>query len=160
VLTDLAGVLQAKGDAAAAKPLYDRALTIREKVNGPESIAAAVSCPILAWLLVERRRMTDAEAMYRRVLKVYEKQYGATNRFVGARRMTWPDGLRAGARGRVRPVAAARARHRSAPRNTTARWRRPRARWPARDQLLVKSQFHAAAHQYFVALELYESALD
>jgi hypothetical protein len=35
-LNNLAGLLYAQGDLAGARPLYERALAIREKVLGPE----------------------------------------------------------------------------------------------------------------------------
>ncbi len=47
-LNNLAGLLQAQGDFAGARPLYERALAIREKVLGPEHPDTASSLNNLA----------------------------------------------------------------------------------------------------------------
>jgi Tetratricopeptide repeat len=49
-LNNFAGLLQAQGDFAEARPLYERALAIREKVLGPEHPDTATSLNNLALL--------------------------------------------------------------------------------------------------------------
>jgi hypothetical protein len=41
-LTNLGGLLQAQGELAAARPLFERALAIREKALGPDHPDPAV----------------------------------------------------------------------------------------------------------------------
>src|SRR5262249_39310648 len=50
-LNNLAGLLQAQGDFMGARPLYERALAINEKVLGPEHPETATSLNNLARLL-------------------------------------------------------------------------------------------------------------
>ena len=50
-LNTLAALLQEQGALAAARPLYERALAIREKVLGPEHPDTATSLNNLAALL-------------------------------------------------------------------------------------------------------------
>jgi len=50
-LHNLAYLLQAQGDLAGARPLFERALAIREKVLGPEHPDTAASLNNLAYLL-------------------------------------------------------------------------------------------------------------
>jgi tetratricopeptide (TPR) repeat protein len=50
-LNSLASVLKAQGDFAGARPLYERALAIREKTLGPEHYDTAESLNALAVVL-------------------------------------------------------------------------------------------------------------
>ena len=50
-VSHLAALLKDEGDLAAARPLYERALAIREKVLGPEHPDTATSLNNLAALL-------------------------------------------------------------------------------------------------------------
>jgi tetratricopeptide (TPR) repeat protein len=50
-LDNLAFLLQAQGDLAGARPLYERALAIREKVLGPDHPDSATSLNNLALLV-------------------------------------------------------------------------------------------------------------
>jgi tetratricopeptide (TPR) repeat protein len=53
VLNNLALLLENQGDLAAARPLYERALAIREKALGPEHPETATGLNNLASLLRE-----------------------------------------------------------------------------------------------------------
>jgi tetratricopeptide (TPR) repeat protein len=59
-MSNLAAVQQALGKFAEAELLYNRALTIREKVDGPEQLGVATSLDDLANLLVKRAKYSNA----------------------------------------------------------------------------------------------------
>jgi hypothetical protein len=62
-LNSLAGLLQAQGDFAGARPLFERALTIREKALGPEHPDTAVSLNNLAGLLQAQGDLAGARPL-------------------------------------------------------------------------------------------------
>ena len=62
---------------AVARPLYERALAIREKVLGPEHPDIAASLNNLASLLGAQGDLAGAQALYERALAVSEKALGA-----------------------------------------------------------------------------------
>ena len=62
-LNNLAGLLQAQGDLAGARPLYERALAIREKVLGPEHPDTAMSLNNLAVLLQAQGDLAGARPL-------------------------------------------------------------------------------------------------
>jgi tetratricopeptide (TPR) repeat protein len=61
---------------AAARPLLERALAIREKVLGPEHTDTAISLNNLASLLREQGDLAGARPLYERALVIYEKVLG------------------------------------------------------------------------------------
>ena len=60
VMSNLAAVQQAKGKFAEAELLYNRALTICEKVDGPEQLEVATSLDDIANLLAVEQGQHDA----------------------------------------------------------------------------------------------------
>ena len=64
------------GFPPGARPLYERALAIRENVLGPEHPQTAASLSNLAGLLRDDGRADEAELLFRRVLAIYEKTLG------------------------------------------------------------------------------------
>jgi len=75
-MSNLAAVQQAEGKFAEAELLYNRALTICEKVYGPEQLEVATSLDNLANLLVQRVKYSDAEPLFERALTIREKALG------------------------------------------------------------------------------------
>ena len=73
VLHNLAGLLSAKGEYAAAEPLYRRALAIDEKVLSPDHPMVATGLIGLAELLRAKGEYAAAEPLYRRALAIDEK---------------------------------------------------------------------------------------
>lgn len=61
---------------SAARPLYERAMTIREKVLGPEHPDTASSLNNLAGLLQAQGDLAGARPLYERALAIYEKLLG------------------------------------------------------------------------------------
>jgi len=72
----LAYYLQMVGEYAQAKPLYERALTIREEVLGPEHPDTAQSLDNLAVLLDAQGDYAQAKPLYERALAIYEEVLG------------------------------------------------------------------------------------
>jgi tetratricopeptide (TPR) repeat protein len=75
-LHNLAFVLQAQGDLAAAQPLLERALSICEKAFGPEHLYTSTSLDNLAGMLQARGDFAGARPLYERVLGIWEKALG------------------------------------------------------------------------------------
>jgi CHAT domain-containing protein len=75
-LNNLAVLLQAQGQYAAAEPLYRRSLAVREKALGPDHPDVASSLSNLAELLRSKGQYTTAEPLYRRSLAMREKALG------------------------------------------------------------------------------------
>ena len=76
-LNNLALLLQAQGDLAGARPLYERALAIREKALGPEHPHTATSLNNLALLLkAQEGDFAGARPLYERALAIREKALG------------------------------------------------------------------------------------
>jgi tetratricopeptide (TPR) repeat protein len=61
---------------AQARPLFERALAIREKVLGPEDTATATSLNNLAGLLHDQGDLVGAQPLFERALAIYEKVLG------------------------------------------------------------------------------------
>jgi tetratricopeptide (TPR) repeat protein len=74
-LNDLASVLQAQGDFARARPLYERALAIHEKVL-PEHPDTAWSLNNLAHQLKDQGDLAGARLLIERALAIREKTLG------------------------------------------------------------------------------------
>jgi tetratricopeptide (TPR) repeat protein len=72
-MNNLAGLLQAMGDYAAAEPLYRRALAIAEKAQGPEHPETGVRLGNLAGLLQDMGDYAAAEPLFQRALAIAEK---------------------------------------------------------------------------------------
>jgi tetratricopeptide (TPR) repeat protein len=63
-------VLKAQGDFAGARPLYERALAIREKTLGPEHYDTAESLNDLAVLLSNEGDFAGARLLLKRALAI------------------------------------------------------------------------------------------
>jgi tetratricopeptide (TPR) repeat protein len=61
---------------AQARPLYERALAIREKVFGPEHVFTAASLHHLACLLRDQGDLAGARPLHERALAIHEKALG------------------------------------------------------------------------------------
>jgi hypothetical protein len=79
-LNNLAILLQAQGDLAAARPLLERALAIREKVRGPEHPDTPWSLDNLARLLHLQGDLAAARPLFDRALAIREKVCGPEHR--------------------------------------------------------------------------------
>jgi tetratricopeptide (TPR) repeat protein len=75
-LDTAAGLLHDLGDLAAARPLYEQALAIREAVLGPEHADTAVSLNNLALLLRALGDLDAAGPLYERALAVAAETLG------------------------------------------------------------------------------------
>ena len=75
-LDNLARLLQVQGDLVGARPLYERALAIYEKVLGPEHPLTATSLNDLASLFRDQGDLAEARRLYERALAIYEKVLG------------------------------------------------------------------------------------
>ncbi len=75
-VNNLAYLLRAKGDLAAAEPLYRRALEAGERVLGPTHPDTLTSVNNLADLLQAKGDYAAAEPLYRRALEGYERGLG------------------------------------------------------------------------------------
>jgi tetratricopeptide (TPR) repeat protein len=73
----IATLLYAQGDYGGARPLYERALTISEKVLGAEHPYTAVSLSNLAGLLQGLGDHDGSRPLYERALAISEKVLGA-----------------------------------------------------------------------------------
>ncbi len=76
-LRDIAAVLLAKGEVAAAKPLVQRALTLIGRTKGPEDLHIIQSRQLLANILVKTGEYGRAETELRRALRVARDALGA-----------------------------------------------------------------------------------
>ena len=76
-LNNLAILLQTHGDLAGARPLYERALAIREKALGPEHPDTATSLNNLAKSLLLKGDLTGARPLYERALAIGGKTLGS-----------------------------------------------------------------------------------
>jgi tetratricopeptide (TPR) repeat protein len=76
LLNSAAAYFYVRAAYAGARPLFERALAIREKALGPEHPDTATSLNNLALLLVTTSRLGEAEPLYRRALAIDEKSYG------------------------------------------------------------------------------------
>jgi tetratricopeptide (TPR) repeat protein len=75
-LRNLARLLQVQGDLVAARPLYERALAITEKMLGPEHPDTAKGLRNLARLLQVQGDLVAARPLYERALAITEKMLG------------------------------------------------------------------------------------
>ena len=75
-LKNLALLYYDQGKYAEAEPLHHRALTIREKVLGPEHPDVAISLNNLALLYYDQGKYAEAEPLYQRSLTIVEKALG------------------------------------------------------------------------------------
>jgi tetratricopeptide (TPR) repeat protein len=73
---DLAQLVQDQGDFTAARPLYERALAIYEKVLGPEHQDMATAMSNFARLLEDTVQVNEAERLFRKAITVGEKALG------------------------------------------------------------------------------------
>ena len=72
-------LLQFYADYAAAKPYYERALEISERVLGPDHPDTARSLNNLAILSYYEKNMPEAARLMRRALAIWEKKLGANH---------------------------------------------------------------------------------
>jgi tetratricopeptide (TPR) repeat protein len=75
-LNNLACLLRAQGDFAAARPLYERTLAVREKALGPDHPDTATSLNNLAGLLRARGDLAAARPLYERALSIRGQALG------------------------------------------------------------------------------------
>ena len=76
LLNSQAILLKARGDLAAAEPLYRRVLKVLERQRGPEHPDTLLSLNNLGSLLYTRGQLSKAEPLYRRALAGLERQLG------------------------------------------------------------------------------------
>lgn len=74
-LNNLAMLYYAKGEYAAAEPLYERALGIDEQALGREATAVATDLNNLALLYKKQDRMQEAEPLMKRSLEIKSKHF-------------------------------------------------------------------------------------
>jgi len=72
----LARLLRVQGDYAGARPLYERALAIRERALGPDHPDVANSLNNLATLLSDQGDYAEARPLYERALAIRERALG------------------------------------------------------------------------------------
>src|SRR5262249_29683488 len=75
-LSNLAGLLRARGHDAEAERFYRQALAMREQLLGPEHPEVALTANNLAVLLKTRGDCDEAAALYRRALAIFERATG------------------------------------------------------------------------------------
>jgi tetratricopeptide (TPR) repeat protein len=75
-LNNLARLLQAQGNLRRARPHFERALAIREKMLGPEHLATAQSLNNLACLVEAQGDLVRARSLFERALAIHEKTLG------------------------------------------------------------------------------------
>ena len=73
---NLAALSYAKGDETEADRLYRRALTIKEKVLGPEHPDVAMTLNNLAVLYKAAGNYAEAEPLYQRAITIFEAALG------------------------------------------------------------------------------------
>jgi tetratricopeptide (TPR) repeat protein len=78
-LNDLAVLYHDQELYPQAEPLYQRALTIREKISGPDDPTVASVLNDLAELYHDQELYSQAEPLYRRALAIREKTLGPEN---------------------------------------------------------------------------------
>jgi len=78
-LTDLAALLQKQGGYRAARPLFERALSVWEKARGPESPEAADALQNLGGLLLATGDTAGSRPFFERALAICEKTLGSEN---------------------------------------------------------------------------------
>jgi tetratricopeptide (TPR) repeat protein len=78
-LTNLAILLQEKGDLAGARPLLERALAIREKVFGSEHPDTGLSLNDLGLLLQDQGDLARARSLLERALAISNRVLGPTH---------------------------------------------------------------------------------
>ena len=71
-----------RGAYLEARPLYERALAIREKVLGPEHPDTATSLNSLASLLQAQGDLAGSRPLYERALAIREKVFGPEHRYM------------------------------------------------------------------------------
>jgi tetratricopeptide (TPR) repeat protein len=77
LLNRVAGYLHARTEFAAARPLYERALELRERVLGPDHPQTASSLDNLAWLLRDQGNLATARPLFERAFEIWERVLGA-----------------------------------------------------------------------------------
>ncbi len=75
-LNNLAILLRHQGEMAAARPLFARALAIRERVLGPDHPDTATSLDTLALLLQDQGELAAARSLFERALAIRERVLG------------------------------------------------------------------------------------
>jgi len=75
-LERLGDCLGRQGRYSEARPLFERSLTIRERLHGPEHASVAAALDALGWLLVHSGRHTEADSFYRRALSIRTRGIG------------------------------------------------------------------------------------
>ena len=94
-LNNLALLYKIQGKYAEAEPLYQRSLTIREKVLGPEHPNVALSLNNLAALYQAQGKYAEAVPLFQRSLTILEKVLGPEHPNVATSRENYARLLRA-----------------------------------------------------------------
>ena len=90
ILNETALYHKARAAWAEAEPLFQRALTIREKALGPEHPDLAISLNDLAALYQDISRFAEAEPLFQRALTIREKILDPEHPTLPSRSTTWP----------------------------------------------------------------------
>src|SRR5262249_24880141 len=69
----------ALADYEAARPMFERALAIREKISGPEHSDIAANLNVLARLLQVQGDLAGARRLFERALAICEKNFAPEN---------------------------------------------------------------------------------
>ena len=69
-------LLQAMGDLAAARPYYERALTVSERVLGPEHPDTAISYGNLGSLVAAVGDTAEGRALLEKALRIFTARLG------------------------------------------------------------------------------------
>ena len=77
VLNNLGNLYRAQRQGARAEPIFRRALELKEKIAGPDSLDVAITAQNLAVVYDELGRFGEAEALYLRALAIKEAKLGA-----------------------------------------------------------------------------------
>jgi hypothetical protein len=94
-LHNLAGLLQAQGDLAGARPLYERALAICERVLGPEHPNSGRTRSSYAHLLLSGSDPEAARVQGEAALTAHEKALGLKHSWTGDSARVTADALAA-----------------------------------------------------------------
>ena len=77
LLNNVGFYLWQRGEYEQVESLHQRALAIREQVQGPDHSDTATSLSHLAFFSMQQGKYEEAEPLYQRALAIYEKAYGS-----------------------------------------------------------------------------------
>ena len=82
VLTDIALNYMVKGDLNTAETTFRKAIAIREKASGLDSLSTSYSLDPFALLLTEVGKFQEAEGVFKRSLRIAEQHYGNSSAII------------------------------------------------------------------------------